>query len=104
MARSSVRFHPHASKEYEAALVWYFRISQKLGIAFEGEVDRAIRLIKSNPDRWPSFGKLHRRILIRRFPYLLVYSHSGSTVWVVAVMHGKRKPGYWSRRRVPVKP
>ncbi len=31
-------------------------------------------------------------------PYAVLYIDREDAVWVVAVMHFKRKPGYWARR------
>jgi hypothetical protein len=41
---------------------------------------------------------LFRRYLLQRFPYGLIYAVEGQTIFVVAVMHLKRKPGYWVSR------
>ena len=39
-----------------------------------------------------------RRYLMRRFPFFVVYRLFGETVQVVAVAHGRRRPGYWTAR------
>jgi hypothetical protein len=36
--------------------------------------------------------------LSREFPYSVVYLEQLDCVWIVAVMHAKRKPGYWRER------
>ena len=36
-----------------------------------------------------------RRQLVRRFPYVVFYRASEDVVIVLAVAHGKRRPGYW---------
>ena len=33
-----------------------------------------------------------------QFPYGLIYAVQGDTIYVAAVMHLKRKPGYWVPR------
>jgi hypothetical protein len=35
---------------------------------------------------------------MRRFPFSIVYYTVDDIVRVVAVAHGKRRPGYWRRR------
>jgi hypothetical protein len=42
-------------------------------------------------------GRL-RRYLVQQFPYGLIYAVQGDTIYVAAVMHLKRKPGYWVAR------
>jgi len=32
------------------------------------------------------------------FPYSVVYLEQPDRVWIVAVMHAKRLPGYWLKR------
>jgi hypothetical protein len=36
--------------------------------------------------------------LLEDFPFAILYVALPSTVWIVAVMHLKREPGYWQRR------
>jgi len=38
------------------------------------------------------------RFLLRRFPFSVAYREVRETVQVVAVVHGRRKPGYWKGR------
>ena len=102
MEQDDLTFHPKASEEYIEALGWYTQCGEHLGQGFEQEIDRALRLIADSPERWPHYGPYHRRILVRRFPYVVVYFLQGAKVWIVAVAHGHRKPGYWRSRRVPI--
>src|SRR6266536_2627179 len=39
-----------------------------------------------------------RRALARGFPYSVVYLDEPERVWIVAVMHAKRRLGYWRER------
>jgi len=36
--------------------------------------------------------------VIQRFPFSVVYLDDPDRALIVAVAHGKRKPGYWKRR------
>jgi hypothetical protein len=40
-----------------------------------------------------------RRFLFRRFPFSLIYFIQETSILVVAVAHGRRKPGYWNNRK-----
>ena len=101
MAQSEVAFHPEASDEYREAYVWYARHDRRAAERFEREVDSSVQRIAENPDRWPTYDARHRKVLLRRFPYVLVYREHEQRIWVVAVAHGHRRPGYWKRRRIP---
>jgi toxin ParE1/3/4 len=37
---------------------------------------------------------------IPRFPYLVIFLEADAAIQLVAVAHGKRRPGYW-RKRLP---
>jgi hypothetical protein len=40
-----------------------------------------------------------RRALVGpRFPYSVVYLEDEDEIWVLAVAHAKRRPGYWRGR------
>jgi toxin ParE1/3/4 len=36
--------------------------------------------------------------LIHRFPYLVIFLELADKILIVAVAHGKRRPGYWHGR------
>jgi hypothetical protein len=40
-----------------------------------------------------------RRVLVRRFPYGVLYSEDAEGILVVAVMHLHRDPEYWKDRQ-----
>jgi hypothetical protein len=64
------------------------------------ELDQAMTRLTAAPHHWPAYLYETKVYRLRRFPYLLVYSLSAAAVQVIAVAHGKRRPGYW-RRRLP---
>jgi toxin ParE1/3/4 len=99
--RVSLAFHPAAAAEYTRAFRWYDERGATLGTSFVEEISRALRLIRETPDRWPRYGTRHRRILVRRFPYSVVYLSTATRIWIVAVEHARRRPGYWRSRHVP---
>ena len=39
-----------------------------------------------------------RRLLLRHFPYAVYFDIDGATVYVLAVAHQRRAPGYWRNR------
>ena len=54
--------------------------------------------VPSLADVWVDYLHGTRRYLMRRFPYLVVYRATPDKLQVIAVAHGKRKPGYWRNR------
>ncbi len=101
--RATVRVHPEAEAELDAAVRWYEERQAGLGGALLDAVDAAMDDVAEHPQRhplWPGGGPW-RRARIRRFPYLLLYEaqEDGLVVWAFA--HVRRQPGYWSARRAP---
>lgn len=52
----------------------------------------------------PALGAEHlhgtRRLLLRRFPFDVVYIIENEKLVLVALAHHRRKPGYWQDRSV----
>jgi plasmid stabilization system protein ParE len=71
---------------------WYDRQRQGLGREFREAVDQANARIAENPLEYPERYRGARRILLRRFPYVLWYRPLENFVVVLACVHGKRVP------------
>jgi plasmid stabilization system protein ParE len=94
-----VIFHRLARREYRAARQHYEQISARTAARFVQAVTRAVERIAENPNAWPEYCPHYRWVRTRRFPYLLIYRMlEPNFVVVVAVAHGRRRPGYWLRR------
>jgi toxin ParE1/3/4 len=93
-------FHPEASQEYLAALAYHAAIGAGLGARFDAEIQRLVSEASREPQRFLRFAPPARRALSREFPYSVVYLDQPDRVWIVAVMHAKRRPGYWRARLV----
>jgi plasmid stabilization system protein ParE len=95
---SEVRFHEEASAEFEIAFEWYYLGSEFVASRFAEEMSRAIARICDAPRRWPVTPLGTRKYFLHHFPFAIVYRESSSGVQVLAVAHGRRKPGYWKKR------
>jgi plasmid stabilization system protein ParE len=91
-------FHPQADEEYAQAAQYYAAVSPELGARFFDEIERLIAEARQHPDRFFRFCPPARRALARKFPYSVVYLDEADRVLIVAVMHAKRRPGYWLKR------
>ena len=100
---AQVRFDPHAVAELRAARDWYEEASPGLGDDLVDEVWGVIERLTRWPDmapRLPPSGTnvQVRRAALSRFPFGVVYFVKDDTLWIVAVAHGRRRPGYWRNR------
>lgn len=99
MTTRQAEIHPEALAEAEAAIIWYGERSSRAPAAFIEEIDNAIKSILDAPRRWPVFDLDCRRFPLFRFPYSIVYrERSTNLVQILAVAHGRRRPGYWRAR------
>jgi plasmid stabilization system protein ParE len=98
MAAKRLDIHPDALEEMKSALVWYLNRSETAAINFVSEFDHAVHLIVNAPDRWPRSAHATRKFVLKRFPFAIVYRETETTVQVLAVAHGHRRPGYWKKR------
>jgi plasmid stabilization system protein ParE len=98
MPQRKIEIHPEAAEEGRAAYLWYRERNPDVARAFLAELDRAMTQISENPDRWPNYLEDTRRFMLRRFPFFVVFRQSKETVQILAIVHGRRRPGYWKDR------
>jgi len=91
-----------ALTEAEAAARWYAERSATAARRFSEELDAAEAAIAANPEAWPPFEHGTRHHLLRRYPFSVVYRIEPERILIVAVMHFRRRPAYWLRRKSAV--
>lgn len=99
----TLRIDGAASDEARAAALWYDDQRAGLGAEFLATLDAAIERIHENPETGSLLETMPdepnvRRVLLRRFPFLIVYEISSDEVRIVAVAHDRRRPNYWKER------
>jgi len=92
-------YHPEAFTEYEDALAFYAERQDGLQIRFYDAVQAAIHRACENPQQWRKFDGDIRRCLVHVFPYAVLYSVEDDLIYIIAVMHCSREPGYWKMRQ-----
>jgi plasmid stabilization system protein ParE len=90
---------PAAAAEIETAYRWYEKERVGLGTAFLETVDKIVKEIAENPERFPVVRKDVRRAVLPRFPYSIFYRIVSAHIVVIACFHGKRNPKAWRSRR-----
>ncbi len=94
----NIIFHPDIRDEVQAGYDWYNVKSSGLGEEFLKELDLAFELVQKQPLTWPIFSDNFRRYLLKRFPFGVIYKAENTNIYILAVMHLSRKPGYWKIR------
>lgn len=93
-----LEFHPLARQELEDATRWYKNRSLAAADGFMDEMFRATQSISANPLRHAAYMHGTRRYLLKKYPYIVVFRVTETMIRVMAVAHGRRRPGYWKNR------
>lgn len=93
----SVSYLAAAEREFVEAARWY-EDRAGLGDDFIAEHDAALLHVRKSPLSPATLDGVHRVARLRRYPYSLIYRIEDDTIFVVAVAHQSRRPGYWRRR------
>jgi len=94
----SVEFHPEAQSEFASAARFYEDQRLGLGLDFILTVQRTYERLLEFPAAGRPFGRRLRRVLVPKFPYGLLYRVEADRIYIIAVMHLHRRPGYWRSR------
>jgi len=98
-----VEFAPAAREELDAAADRYELEYAGRGVRFYAAVERTAELLMAFPTAGPAYPDVRpelgiRRVIVRGFPFVLVYRVLGDAVRIDAVAHMHRRPAYWVRR------
>ncbi len=93
-----IRVCSAAESEFTDALCWYGKRSSDVALNFDSEFDAVLAKIAESPDRYPACDERHRYVLMRRFPYQVIYRTVTDEITIIAVAHTSREPGYWADR------
>ena len=91
-------FHPEAVNELVNSIRYYEEHQPKLGLKFLEEVYSSILRITEFPTSYPMYSKNTRKCLTSKFPYSVIYQIRKEEIFIVAITHLARKPGYWKDR------
>ena len=89
---------PEAEADIVDAAVWYDQQARPIRQRFLQTVELVLGTIEQHPHRYQKvFGQV-RRVMVRGFPYALLYVVSEQEVNVIACMHTSRDPRRWQGR------
>ena len=82
----------------ESAIEWYGERSERAARRFLGAIDQSVSRIVEHPSQSPNYEFGTRRAVLHRFPYFIVFRECDSAIEIIAIAHGRRRPGYWRDR------
>jgi plasmid stabilization system protein ParE len=92
-----------AERDVSDAFAWYENRQSGLGLEFLRAVDARIRTIQRTPEACGFIANPYRSAIVRRFPYVVLYTYRDNTVTIYAVFHTSQDPQKW-RARLPRNP
>ncbi len=98
MKREKLIYHPKVKEELQEASIYYESSKEGLGSVFSAAVESAIHRISLYPYLGRKISNTFRRVLIDKFPYGIIYVTESEEIYIIAIMHLKRKPNYWKKR------
>ena len=99
----TIRIHPDAAEEAVRATEWYEKQRAGLGRDFEVAVHVAMDLLGCDPIPSTSAAGASsrrgvRRLILKRFPYDVIFIERPDHIWVIAFAHHSRRPAFWRER------
>jgi len=96
-----LKLHADARAELQKSVTFYReRGGDRLAERFKQHVGAAFEAILASPARFPPTADLPgvQKLRLKHFPFALLYVRRPDHIWIVAIAHGSRKPGYWKDR------
>ena len=94
-----VIFTPVARSELLEAIDWYARRAPSVVSRLRAELRTVVARMAQNPFQFPEGPSDTRRVLLRHFPYVVVYTVTTEAIRVVAFFHTSRDPKRLSTRQ-----
>jgi len=91
-------FVPEIASELDQSLEYYKKQEIGLEKLFLDEIEKALKKIQKNPERYHLIEDNIRKYIIKQYPYKIIYTIKPETIIIIAIVHQKRKPDYWKGR------
>jgi toxin ParE1/3/4 len=94
------KVHSAADAGLIEAMDWYDAKRFGPGAQLMEEARDAILGLRKNPNIGARYGNSGRRFYrLKRFPFVIYYRDFPDFVWIAAIAHERRRPGYWKKRK-----
>ena len=94
----TLKLHPLAENDLKIALNYYNEISPKLEKSFLSQIDRTFDKILRSPNTYQYETKTSQKILMNKFPYIILYEQYEDLVMILAIFHTRQHPDKLTKR------
>jgi len=91
---------PFAELDLDSIQEWYIKYDQVIFKKFDIEFENCLGHILSNPHQYPVVHNSIRRAILKQFPYSLFFKIIEDRIIILSVIHHKRNPKIWKKRKV----
>ena len=88
----TIKLHPKAEEDLHNALNYYYEIDKKLEIKFLKYLELTFDKILQFRNLYPYENKVVQKIIIEKFPYIVLYEQYKDIIMILAIFHTKRDP------------
>lgn len=92
------RYAPGVLDEVAEAIEYLEGERPGLGQHFYRSLESTLLFIEAFPNAAPAVYLNARRVVVRDFPYNVIYEPRGDLLLIIAVLHGARDPEKWRSR------
>lgn len=94
-----LELYDEALAEMAGAIEYYDEQREGLGAQFREAIEATLSSIQERPFSYPvTTGSNVRRVVMNRFPFVIVYRVENDMIVVVSVFHTSRNPIIWKGR------
>jgi len=94
----TLKLHPLAENDLRIALNYYFEISPILEKKFLSYIDKQFNNILNSPNLYQYETKTSQKVILNKFPYIIIYEQYENTIMILAIFHTKQNPKKLTQR------
>jgi len=94
----TLRLHPLAENDLKVALNYYYEISPKLEKRFLSHVEKTFNNILKSPNTYQYETKTSQKVLMNKFPYIILYEQYEDFIMILAIFHTRQHPDKLTKR------
>ena len=93
-----IELHPEAEEDIEKAVNYYEDRRSGYGNKFLDNYVNSTDLIRTFPEAGTQYYEKVLFITLKDFPFSIFYLNLEASIFVLAVIHDRRRPGFWLDR------
>jgi len=87
-----IKLHPKAQIDLDEALRHYSKIDTSLEKKFISHLDKSFYKILKFPNLYQYETKTTQKVLMDKFPYIIIYEQYQEIIMILAIFHTSRNP------------